>query len=118
MMEIAIKRAYAPAEAQDGDRVLVDRLWPRGLSKARAALSLWDKALAPSDGLRHWYDHDPAKWPEFRRRYFAELDANAAAVDALREMAGRGKVTLIYASREERLNNAVALRDYMAGVRA
>ncbi|MDO5528801.1 MAG: DUF488 family protein [Paracoccus sp. (in: a-proteobacteria)] len=116
-MDIAIKRAYEAAGQSDGSRVLVDRLWPRGVSKAKADLAEWAKDIAPSDELRAWYGHDPAKWAEFRRRYFAELSEKPEAVDALRAMAREGRLTLVYASREEKLNNAAALRDYLNGER-
>jgi uncharacterized protein YeaO (DUF488 family) len=93
--------------------MLVDRLWPRGLSKAAAQIVYWAKAVAPSTALRRWYGHDPAKWKEFRRRYFAELDSNAGGVADLRRHLGTGQVTFLYSSREERLNNATALREYL-----
>lgn len=97
----------------DGRRILVDRLWPRGLSKAAARIDHWAKAVAPSTALRRWYGHDPAKWKEFRRRYFAELDANPAGLAELRRHLGKGRVTLLFSSKEERLNNATALREYL-----
>lgn len=113
-MTLRIKRVYEPAAEDDGFRVLVDRLWPRGLSKTAAALDLWLRDAAPSNELRTWYNHDSAKWGEFRRRYFAELDANEGALAPLLEAATRGgRVTLVYSSREERLNNAEALGEYL-----
>jgi len=107
------KRAYEAPAASDGRRILVDRLWPRGLSKARARIDTWARALAPSDALRKWYAHDTGKWSEFKRRYFAELDANVEGVEALREHLGV-EVTFVFGSREEKLNNAVALIEYLA----
>lgn len=110
---IAIKRVYEKAEKGDGFRVLVDRLWPRGLRKEDARIDLWLKEVAPSDALRKWYAHDPEKWPEFRKRYFAELEGKRDAAAQLREGAERGAMTLLYASKEERLNNAAALREFL-----
>ena len=116
-MRVRTKRIYDRPEPADGQRILVDRLWPRGISKASAHIDYWAKAVAPSTPLRHWYDHDPAKWKDFRRRYFAELDANPAAVTDLRRHLGKGTVTLLYSSKEERLNNASALQQYLASER-
>jgi len=93
--------------------VLVDRLWPRGLSKEDAALHAWVRSVAPSDALRKWYGHDPDKWNAFRERYFAELDANPEAVAALRDALGRGTATLLFDAKEQRWNNATALREYL-----
>jgi uncharacterized protein YeaO (DUF488 family) len=115
-MDPRIKRIYDAAAPEDGYRVLVDRLWPRGLPKEKAAVDRWLRELAPSTGLRQWYGHDPARWDEFRRRYFAELAVApaAAAVEELRALiAAHRPLTLLYASREEALNNAVALREYL-----
>lgn len=110
---IGVKRVYeAPAQA-DGVRILVDRLWPRGLSKAAARVDTWMKDIAPSTELRQWYGHDPEKWAEFRRRYFAELEAKSALVDQLQEHIAESSVTLLYGSKENELNNAVALREYL-----
>lgn len=114
-MRVRTKRVYERPDPADGRRVLVDRLWPRGLSKAAARIDYWAKAVAPSAQLRRWYGHDPAKWKEFRRRYFAELDADPAAVAELRAHLGKGAVTLLYASRVESLNNATALLEYLEG---
>lgn len=112
-MAIRTKRAYENVARSDGRRILVDRLWPRGLPKGEAGIDVWAKAVAPSDALRRWYRHDPRKWPAFKRRYFAELDANAEAVaDLLREL-GRGTATFAYGSKEDRRNNAVALKEYV-----
>lgn len=110
---IRIKRAYEPPARADGVRILVERLWPRGVSKERAALDLWMKEIAPSPELRTWFAHDPAKWPEFERRYWKELRGNPDAVAALRAGMGRGVVTFVYAARDEEHNGAVALRAFL-----
>ena len=112
-MRVRTKRVYDPPHPGDGVRILVDRLWPRGLSKARAQIDYWAKAIAPSTQLRRWYGHDAAKWREFRRRYVAELDANRAGLADLRQHQGKGTVTLLYGSKEDRLNNATALQEYL-----
>lgn len=116
-MRIRTRRVYEKPAPADGRRILVDRLWPRGLSKDAARVHHWARSVAPSDDLRRWYRHDPEKWETFRRRYFAELDANPEGVAALRDAmaeAGGRTVTLLFASKEETLNNAAALRDYLA----
>jgi uncharacterized protein YeaO (DUF488 family) len=107
------KRAYEAPESADGFRVLVERLWPRGVSKSEAALDLWLKDVAPSPGLRKWFGHDPAKWGEFRRRYSSELRHHPEAVHLLEEKAAKGPVTLVYGSRDQEHNSAVALRDFL-----
>lgn len=113
-MQIVVKRIYEGVDAADGLRVLVDRLWPRGITKDQAALDLWVRDLAPSNELRRWYNHDPAKWEEFRQRYFAELDTRPSEVAKLAaQVAVAVKTTLLYSSREEKINNAVALREYL-----
>ncbi|MDF3213908.1 DUF488 domain-containing protein [Mesorhizobium sp. M7A.F.Ca.CA.001.09.2.1] len=112
---IAVKRIYEPPAAEDGQRVLVDRIWPRGVSKQDAALTLWLKDIAPSDELRKWFGHEPARWAEFQERYRAELDGNGAAVTQLRGLLGNGKVTLLYGAHDEAHNNAVALAGYLRG---
>lgn len=112
-MDIQIRRTTEVPARGDGTRVLVDRLWPRGKSKDALKLELWLRDAAPSTGLRQWFGHDPAKWTEFRRRYHAELDANAAALAPLRELLARGRVTLVYAASDTARNNAVALRDWL-----
>lgn len=114
-MKISIKRVYEAPAPSDGRRILVDRLWPRGLSKASAQIDYWAKDIAPSNELRRWYDHDPEKWPEFRRRYFAELNEQPDGVASLRGQIGKGPATFLYSSKEDRLNNAVALREYLMG---
>lgn len=111
-MLITLNRIYEPVSESDGTRILVERLWPRGVSKERASIDFWSKDTAPSHELRKWFDHDPAKWDEFRARYFAELDANPIAVGALLETIGHC-ATFVFASKEERLNNAEALREYL-----
>ena len=115
MTRLTVKRVYLPATTADGWRVLVDRLWPRGLAKAEARIDHWDKTIAPSDELRHWFGHEPGKWSEFQRRYFIELDAQASAVQSLRdELQRHAQVCLLFAARDEAHNNAVALRAYLA----
>jgi len=111
---IKIKRVYDPPEAGDGFRILVDRIWPRGLSKEKADVDLWLKEIAPSDELRKWFGHEPEKWPEFRQRYMAELDASPDEMGTIREHARKGTVTLLFGAREERFNNAVVLKEYIA----
>jgi len=113
-MELRSKRVYLPADDDDGNRVLVDRLWPRGLSKEKLGGVAWVKDVAPSDALRKWFGHEPAKWDGFRERYFAELDANPEGVAALRAaLVPEGRNTLLFGAREERHNNAVALCEYL-----
>lgn len=112
-MQIALKRVYEAPAANDGVRILVDRLWPRGLAKESAGVDIWLKAIAPSDDLRKWYGHDVDKWPEFKKRYFAELDAAQDALKELRAYLRQGKVTLLYAAKETEHNNAVALKAYL-----
>lgn len=108
-----LKRAYEPASRTDGCRVLVERLWPRGVSKSQAAIDAWLKEVAPSNELRQWYGHDPARWKEFRRRYWAELRANRQAVDDLRAKERNGKVTLVYAARDQEHSGALALAEFL-----
>jgi uncharacterized protein YeaO (DUF488 family) len=112
-MEIKIKRAYEKPGSTDGFRILVDRLWPRGISKEKAKVDFWPKELAPSTGLRRWYGHDPEKWPEFKSRYFAELDSNPDLVNELINYVHRGTVTFVYSSKEQKLTNPVALSAYI-----
>lgn len=112
-MNILIKRIYEKPESSDGARILVDRLWPRGLSKEKAKLDDWIKEIAPSNELRHWYGHDPAKWEEFKERYYNELKPKASEVDKLLGYVKAGTVTLLFSSKELKLNNAVALREYL-----
>jgi len=112
-MKLRTKRIYLDPDESDGRRILIDRLWPRGVSKEAAKLDFWAKSVAPSNELRRWYQHDPAKWEEFRERFFAELDSNAEGVSELRSKLGSATSTLLFASKEERLNNASALREYL-----
>ena len=109
--QLRSKRVYDPPEATDGLRVLVDRLWPRGLKKDEAAIDLWLKEAAPSAESRRWFGHDAVRWDEFRRRYFRELDANRAALTPL--FGTSGNVTLLFAARDAEHNNAVALADWL-----
>jgi uncharacterized protein YeaO (DUF488 family) len=115
---VRVKRVYDPPSAEDGVRVLVDRLWPRGLSKAAAAVDLWLKDLAPSVTLRQWFNRDPSRWTEFKSRYAEELDAKKAAVAALLAAGRRGRVTLLFGARDQLHNNAVALHAYLTGSRS
>lgn len=110
---IRLKRAYEAASADDGERILVERLWPRGVRKEALELAEWDKEIAPSTELRKWFGHEPARWDEFRQRYAAELRTHPERLDALRARACRGVITLIYSSHTETQNNAVALRDFL-----
>lgn len=116
---VALKRVYETPEPGDGTRVLVERLWPRGLSKQRAQVDVWLKEVAPSHELRKWYGHDPAKFAEFRRRYEAELatEPARAALARLRELAAQGHITLVFAAHEAALSNAAVLRDLLGGER-
>jgi uncharacterized protein YeaO (DUF488 family) len=113
---VQVRRVYDPPQANDGQRVLVDRLWPRGLSKERARLDDWCKEIAPSTELRKWYDHDPDRYAEFARRYRAELGdpARAAALAHLRELAGHGQLTLLTATRRSDISEAAVLADLLA----
>tara|TARA_R110000787_G_scaffold133647_2_gene246042 strand:+ start:134 stop:493 length:360 start_codon:yes stop_codon:yes gene_type:complete len=113
MPTIRLKRAYEAPDPADGVRILVERLWPRGLAKEAAALDHWIKDVAPSADLRTWYGHDPEKWPAFRARYRAELDANGDAVEAVRHLCAGGPATFIFAAKDEERNSAVVLRDYL-----
>ena len=108
---IRLKRAYEPVYAEDGKRVLVDRLWPRGMSKVDAALDQWMKEIAPSTELRKWFGHNPARWGEFCRRYSAELHHNAELLGQLRSLARQGPVTLVYSAHDEVHNDAIVLRE-------
>jgi uncharacterized protein YeaO (DUF488 family) len=109
---IRIKRVQDPVEPSDGTRVLVDRLWPRGMKKAALRLDRWQKEVAPSDGLRRWFHHDPGKWEEFRRRYLAELEAHPGVWEPLAQ-AGRGPLTLLYSAHDTQHNNATVLREFL-----
>lgn len=111
--KIQIKRAYELAAAEDGDRYLVDRLWPRGVKKDALVLSGWLKEVAPSNSLRRWFGHDPARWAEFRRRYREELKSHEATLKPLRDALKRRTVTLVYSARDEGHNQAVVLREFL-----
>ncbi|WP_339708381.1 DUF488 domain-containing protein [uncultured Sphingosinicella sp.] len=115
MSTLRVKRIYEPALPSDGFRVLVDRLWPRGVSKATAALDLWLKEIAPSAELREWFGHDPARFGEFVRRYRSELKTNVEAVDHLRGIAKAGDTTLLYGAQDTHANQAVVLAEFLAG---
>jgi uncharacterized protein YeaO (DUF488 family) len=110
---ITLKRAYEPVSASDGSRFLVERLWPRGVQKAKLRIDAWLKDVAPSTDLRKWFSHDPARWDEFRRRYFRELDSEPEAWRPIVSAARRGRVTLVYSSHDTQHNNAVALQEYL-----
>lgn len=110
---ITLKRVYQKADAEDGARFLVERLWPRGIKKDSLQLTAWLKEAAPSTELRKWFNHDPSKWPQFRRRYFAELETRLNAIEPLLQAAGKGEVTLVYSSHDEEHNNAVALKEFL-----
>ena len=110
---IHLKRAYEKSSAEDGARILVERLWPRGLTKARAGVNLWIKDVAPSPELRKWFGHDPARWKQFKQRYWKELKEKKNDVDVLRHKAREGKVTFIYAAHDEEHNGALALKEFI-----
>ena len=112
-MMIKLKRVYEPHSPADGLRILVDRLWPRGLTKARAKVDLWLKEVAPSADLRQWFGHDPDKWKEFQARYLRELRANKKAIELLRQKCGEGTVTLVYGARDEEHNSALILKSFL-----
>jgi uncharacterized protein YeaO (DUF488 family) len=109
---IRIKRVYDAPSPSDGTRILVDRLWPRGLKKEQAHVDIWMRDLAPSSALRSWFSHEPERWDEFRKRFFAELDTRRNEIEIV--LSRKGTVTLLYGSREERFNNAVALKEYLS----
>lgn len=112
-MDIRLKRIYEEAARSDGHRVLVDRLWPRGVSKDQAHLHHWAKDIAPSDALRKWFDHDPAKWAAFKKKYAAQLKGQHEALQAIVEDVPSHTLTLLYAARDEKHNHAIVLRDYL-----
>lgn len=112
-MAIYTKRIYENPANEDGYRVLVDQLWPRGLRKEDARIDRWVKEIAPTTELRKWYNHDPEKWTEFRRRYFEELDRRPETVSELVEIAKKRKITFLFSSKETKLNNATALKEYI-----
>lgn len=112
-MQILTKRAYDPPSSEDGDRFLVDRVWPRGVKKESLALTSWLKDVAPSKDLRKWFNHRPERWEVFRERYCAELEAKPEALRPIREAMASGPVTLVYSARDEARNQAVVLREYL-----
>ena len=116
---VKLKRAYEPAAAaNDGTRVLIDRLWPRGVKKADAAIDQWVKDIAPSTTLRKWFGHDPERWEEFRRRYAAEVHQHPEQLSRLRELAKQGPITLVFSAHDEVHNDAVVLRNFLLGRQA
>jgi uncharacterized protein YeaO (DUF488 family) len=110
---IKLKRAYDPASSADGLRILVERLWPRGVSKQKAKIDLWLKSVAPSTELRQWYGHDPARWPQFQKRYRAELKNKQDVLDLLRYVTDEKTVTFVYAASDEERNSARLLKEYL-----
>ena len=112
-MVIKIKRLYDSHAPGDGFRILVDRLWPRGMAKEKANINYWAKSVAPSNDLRRWYKHERKKWPEFKKRYFAELDANPTGLMDLKRHMSKHNVTFLFSSKETEFNNAVALMEYL-----
>ncbi len=112
---IKIKRVYERRSPEDGTRILIDRLWPRGLKKEKAAIDHWFKEISPSTELRQWFAHDPARWNEFKRRYAAELKSHTEQLEEIRKLARHGPITLLYAARDEAHNDAVVLRDMLTG---
>lgn len=106
---VKLKRAYEAPGADDGTRILIDRLWPRGVSKKNASLDLWMRDIAPSTELRKWFSHDPTRWNEFRRRYAREVEQNTVMLDQLRSLARNGPITLVYSAHDEMHNNAIEL---------
>jgi len=114
---IKIKRIYDPPSPGDGQRILVDRLWPRGMKKEEAHIDEWLKEISPSNELRKWYSHDPAKWPEFKRRYRAEISRETDLLKRIKNEGKKGTVTLLFSSRELELNNATALKEIVEGLR-
>ncbi|HTV31837.1 MAG TPA: DUF488 domain-containing protein [Methylocella sp.] len=115
MTVIRIKRIYDSPKTSDGMRLLVDRLWPRGIVREAARIDAWVKDIAPSDALRRWYSHDPRKWPEFRARYLAELQQNPAAAELRHQMQKTTTLTLLYAAKDAAHNNAFVLREFLDG---
>ncbi|GJM15713.1 MAG: hypothetical protein DHS20C13_10400 [Thermodesulfobacteriota bacterium] len=116
-MQIKLKRVYEEPANSDGIRILVERLWPRGLSKEKAKVDIWLKDAAPSTELRKWFNHDRAKWEEFKKRYYIELDQNPEALKPIYDLPNTVNITFVYASKEEQYNNSVALRNYISNYR-
>ena len=113
MMNIQLKRVYEEPGDTDGKRILIDRLWPRGVTKAKAQIDIWLKDIAPSTELRTWFGHDPSKWDDFKKRYKNELKNNSEAVSKLREQMSQGKVTFVYSAKDKEHNDAVVLAEYL-----
>ena len=113
-MNIIIKRVYDEPSKEDGKRILIDRLWPRGLTKEKAQIDLWLKEISPSTELRKWFGHDPSKWTEFKKRYIVEIKKNTTVRSQLEEQLKNGKVTLVYGAKDEKHNDAVVLQEYFA----
>ena len=113
-MNIELKRIYEPYSKEEGYRILVDRLWPRGFTKEKAALDLWLKEIAPSTELRKWFGHDPEKWKEFQKKYQLELRQNKEALDRLMDYIKKGKVTLLYGAKDEEHNEAQVIKDFIS----
>lgn len=111
-MQLHIKRVYEEPDKEDGERVLIDRLWPRGLTKEKARVDLWLKDIAPSTQLRNWFGHDPVKWAEFKKRYIGEIEKNDHVLMQLEEILKKGKVTLVYGAKDKDHNDAVVLKEY------
>ena len=112
---VKLKRAYEPPTPDDGTRILIDRLWPRGLKKTDAAIDQWMKVIAPSTELRKWFGHDPERWQEFRRRYRSEVQEHPEELDRLRTLAQHGQITLVFSAHDEAHNDAVVLRELLLG---
>jgi uncharacterized protein YeaO (DUF488 family) len=112
-MMLRMKRAYDPPSEDDGFRILVDRIWPRGMSRERIQIDLWLKDVAPSNELRRWFGHDPSRWDEFKERYHQELADKDDLIDQISEKVSSGDVTLVFGAKDEKLNNAVALKEYL-----
>jgi uncharacterized protein YeaO (DUF488 family) len=112
---IKIERIYNNPRANNTFRILVDRLWPRGLSKDKVKVDLWQKDIAPSNSLRKWFSHDEKKWDGFKARYFKELEKNSESVNTILDKVNEGPITLLYGSKEEKYNNAIALKEYLEG---
>ena len=112
---IKLKRAYEPPAPDDGTRILIDRLWPRGVTKSDAAINEWMKEIAPSTELRKWFGHDPSRWQEFRRRYQSEIQHHPEQFDRLRKLAQNGRITLVFSAHDEAHNDAVVLKDLLLG---
>jgi uncharacterized protein YeaO (DUF488 family) len=111
-MTITLKRVYAEPSESDGTRILVDRLWPRGLTKEKAKVDVWLKDIAPTTELRKWFNHEPSKWPEFKKRYWDEISNNTDALSTFKKHLADGKVTIVYGAKDEKHNEAVVIKQY------